>query len=102
MQQAKHATASGVDGSSAPGNNKITLRCSPSTAQCGKWGENLLLSLDATSYLLQLYEPIAVINTIITGHNHLLLPFVATSGMRDANPAFRAVILVRWKEDRCK
>lgn len=104
MQQAKHATSSRVAGPSAPGNNKITLRCSRSTAQCRKWGKNLLLTLDATRYLLQLYELIVLINTIIIGHKniHPLLPFIATTGIRGANLAFRAMTPVQRKQDRWK
>ena len=101
-QQAKHATSSRVAGSGAPGNNKITLCCSSSTAQCRNWGKNLLLTLDAMSYLLQLYELIALINTIIIRHIHPLLPFIATTGIQDANLAFIAMTLVRRKQDRWK
>lgn len=54
------------------------------------------------SYLLQLYELIAFINILIIRHIHPLLPFVATTGIQDANLAFIAMTLVRREQERRK
>lgn len=80
MPQARCATFSRLAGSSAPGNNKTTLTLLLVNHTMQDNGEKLLI-IGATSYLLQLHEPTALINTIINKHIHPLLPFVAMTGI---------------------
>ena len=106
MQQAKHATSSRVAGSSTPGNNKITLHCSCSTAQCRKWGKHLLLTLDATSCLLQLnwlFLLTLLLSDIFIPFSPLLqwLAWEMQTWLSSVYLAFPS-ILVRWKQDRWK
>lgn len=99
MQPAKPVTSSTVAGPSAPGNNKVTTRCSWSAAWCRKWGKTYSWCLVQGDNTFSYVNWLLLLTLSLSG---IFIPFTATSSIWDANLAFTAMTLIKRKQDRWK